>query len=136
MAYNCKQMKTRGATYSMIIVVILIFIFILQKTREPLRKEAFDRDPPSLEYTRHARCRMECRDISEADISEIMQKGIINFGMSNRSDKPCPTFALQGETSSGEKIRIIFAQCQKETRVVTCYNLRENPACDCPGDRD
>ena len=129
-------MKTRGATYTLIIVVILIFIFILQKTREPQRKEAFDRDPPSLEYTKHARCRMECRDISEEDISEIMQKGIINFGMSNRSDKPCPTFALQGRTSSGEKLRIIFAQCHKETKVVTCYNLEENPVCDCPGDRN
>src|SRR5688500_4017918 len=81
--YNCKEMKTRGATYSLIIVVILIFIFILQKTREPRRKEAFDRDPPLLEFTRHARCLMQCRDISEQDINEIMEKGIINFGMSN-----------------------------------------------------
>lgn len=129
-------MKTRGATYSLIIVVILIFIFILQKTREPRRKEAFDRDPPSLEYTKHARCRMQCRDISEKDINEVMEKGIINFGMSNRSDKPCPTFAVQGVTSTGEKIRIIFAQCQTQTKVVTCYNLEENPVCDCSGDRD
>jgi hypothetical protein len=128
-------MKTKGATYSLIIVVVLIFIFIFQQSREPRRKEAFDRDPPSLEYTKHALCRMECRDISEEDINEIMKKGIINFGMSNRSDKPCPTFALQGETNSGEKIRIIFAQCQTETKVVTCYNLQENPSCDCPGDR-
>ena len=99
-------------------------------------REEFDRRIAPVIYTKHARCRMECRDISEEDISEIMQKGIINFGMSNRSDKPCPTFALQGRTSSGEKLRIIFAQCHKETKVVTCYNLEENPVCDCPGDRN
>ena len=77
---------------------------------------------------------MDCRDISKEDIDEIMEKGIINFSMSNRSDRPCPTFAVQGETSDGEKLRVIFAQCLKETKVVTCYNLKENPVCDCPGD--
>ena len=77
---------------------------------------------------------MDCRFISKEDIREIMQKGIINFNKSDRNDKPCPTFALQGETEDGEKLRVIFAQCDDETKVVTCYNLNEDFECHCPGD--
>ncbi|MFL5808051.1 MAG: DUF4258 domain-containing protein, partial [Flavisolibacter sp.] len=103
--------------------------------REPVGKEAFDRHPTHILYTHHAMCRMDCRHISKEDIDEIMQRGIINFNKSNRFDRPCPTFALQGETSDGEKLRVIFAQCNAETKVITCYNLNEDPECHCPGDR-
>lgn len=127
-------MKPGRATLSLIIIIIFLFIFLLQRWQEPKRKEAFDRTPVSLEFTRHALCRMDCREISEKDIEAIMKKGIINFNKSNRRDTPCPTYALQGFTSDGENIQVIFAQCSDETRVITCYNLKRDFECDCPGD--
>jgi hypothetical protein len=127
-------MKSKRATYSLAIVLILLVVFIYKRWQEPLRREAFDRTPSHLYYTKHALCRMDCRKISKEDINEIMEKGIINFNRSNKRDRPCPTFALQGETSDGEKIRVIFAQCSNETKVVTCYNLEEDFDCHCPGD--
>jgi hypothetical protein len=127
-------MKRSRATLSMIFVLILLFVFIYKRWQEPVRREAFDRTPSHLYYTKHALCRMDCRQISEEDIKEIMKKGIINFNRSDRRDRPCPTFALQGETSDGEKLRVIFAQCDNETKVVTCYNLEEDFECHCPGD--
>jgi hypothetical protein len=77
---------------------------------------------------------MSCRHISEGDIGQIMERGIINFSKSDQNDKPCPTFALQGQTDDGENIRVIFAQCSQETKVITCYNLQESFECHCPGD--
>jgi len=129
-------MKKSRATLSLILILILLFVFIYKRWHEPLRQEAFDRTPSHLYYTKHALCRMDCRHISKDDIKEIMKKGIINFNKSKRSDKPCPTFALQGETSDGEKLRVIFAQCNDETKVVTCYNLEEDFECHCPGDEN
>jgi hypothetical protein len=129
-------MNSRKATYSMILVLVLLFVFIYKRWQEPQRKEAFDRTPSNLYYTKHALCRMNCRHISKEDISEIMSKGIINFNKSNKRDRPCPTFALQGETSDGEKLRVVFAQCNDETKVVTCYNLEEDFECHCPGDEN
>jgi hypothetical protein len=127
-------MKKSRATLSMIFVLILLFVFLYKRWREPVRKEVFDRTPSHLYYTKHALCRMDCRHISKEDIEEIMKKGIINFNRSNRRDRPCPTFALQGQTSDGEKLRVVFAQCTDETKVVTCYNLVEDFECHCPGD--
>ena len=127
-------MRSKPATYSLIIVIVFLVIFIISRWREPVSKEAFDRHPSHLYFTKHALCRMDCRQISKEDIDEIMKKGIINFNKSDKYDRPCPTFALQGQTSDGEKLRIIFAQCREETKVITCYNLQQDFECHCPGD--
>lgn len=129
-------MKTKQATFTLVIIVLLLLVFLYKRWREPERKELFDRTPSALIYTKHALCRMNCRKISRDDINEIMKKGIINFNRTNHRDRPCPTFALQGRTSDGERLRVIFAQCATETKVVTCYNLDEDFECYCPGDEN
>jgi hypothetical protein len=127
-------MKRGRATISLILVLLLLAVFVYKRWQEPQRRELFDRTPERLLFTRHAQCRMDCRHISKEDIEEIMDKGVINLNKSRRNDRPCPTFALQGETSDHEKIRVIFAQCRNETKVVTCYNLEEEFDCHCPGE--
>jgi hypothetical protein len=129
-------MKTSRATYSLLIVLLFLAAFLFIRRHEPRQREAFDRHPAHLYYTKHALCRMDCRHIGEAEIMEIMNKGIINFNKSSRNGAPCPTFALQGETSGGLYLFVVFAQCREETKVVTCYNLREKFECHCPGDEN
>lgn len=135
-AYHCTVMPSKRATWSLVLVLILLAVFIYKRWQEPLKKEAFDRHPSHIYYTKHAVCRMDCRHITKAEILEIMQRGIINFNKTHPNDKPCPTFALQGETSDGDKIRVIFAQCADETKVVTCYDLEKDFECHCPGDEN
>ena len=127
-------MKNRSLLVTICLLAAVFLVFIIRRWNEPVRKEAFDRTPPALVYTKHALCRMGCRQIDKNEIQEIMEKGLINFNKSDRRDRPCPTFALQGRTSSGESLRVIFAQCPTETKVITCYNLEEEFACSCPGD--
>lgn len=129
-------MKKRNAFIPLLLVGLVFLVFIIRRWNEPQRKEIFDRRPSSVIYTKHALCRMACRQIDKKEITEILEKGSINFNKTNRRDRPCPTFALQGRTESGESIRVIFAQCATETKVVTCYNLEQEFACDCPGDEN
>ena len=129
-------MKSRNVLLTLAVLLIVIVYFIARTRQEPGSKEIFDRHPAHLEYTRHALCRMDCRQIDSAEIMEIMEKGVINLNRSNKRDKPCPSFALQGRTKSGENLRVIFAQCREETRVITCYNLEKEFACNCPGDNN
>jgi Domain of unknown function (DUF4258) len=125
-------MRTKNATATLIIVlVVMTYAALRWWILEPRKHEAFNRHPLHLIYTRHALCRMDCRHISRGDIDEVMEKGIIFLNKSNANDKPCPTFALQGYTTQNENIRVIFAQCSGETKVVTCYNLNREFACDC-----
>lgn len=129
-------MKKPNAFIPLFLLALVFIAFLVRRWNEPKAKEAFDRHPPSLVYTKHALCRMDCRHISKEEINEIMEKGIINFSRSDKRGRPCPTFALQGRTSDGDNVRVIFAQCPSGTKVVTCYNLGEDFVCHCPGDEN
>ena len=130
-------MKTKNATVTLIIILfILVYAALRWHVLEPHKKEAFNRHPVHLIYTHHALCRMDCRHISKDDITYIMHKGIIFLNKTNLYDKPCPTFALQGYTKENEDVRVIFAQFDSITKVITCYNLHKEFECHCPGDEN
>ena len=77
---------------------------------------------------------MECRRISQAEVKEIMQDGKINYKKSDVKDYPCPTYALEGTTQDDQRVRIVFAQCDTKSKVVTVIDLDTDWSCDCPGD--
>lgn len=85
----------------------------------------------SLVFTLHARCRMSCRHITEQEIREVLRDGHINEHKSNPSDKPCPTYAIEDQTNHGQHLRIVFATCGEEVKVVTCIDLDHDYTCDC-----
>jgi hypothetical protein len=100
------------------------------------RNRGFDRRVSYIEYTQHAKCRMQCRHITQAEVDEIMKDGTINYKKSDVNDRPCPTYALEGITSDNQRVRIVFAQCDLKTKVVTCIDLNTDWECHCPGDDD
>lgn len=84
-----------------------------------------------LIYTKHARCRMQCRQIDESEIQEIINSGTINQRKSNANDQPCPTIALEGTSHDNQQLRIVFAKCDDDVKVVTCIDLKNDYECDC-----
>jgi hypothetical protein len=100
------------------------------------RNRGFDRRVSYIEYTQHAKCRMQCRQITQSEVEEIMKDGAINYKKSDVNDRPCPTYALEGITSDNQRVRIVFAQCDLKTKVVTCIDLNTDWECHCPGDDD
>lgn len=96
------------------------------------RNRGFDRRVSYIEYTVHAKCRMKCRQITQAEVEDIMQNGKINYRKSDVNDTPCPTYALEGYTNAdNQHVRIVFAQCDMKTKVVTCIDLDNEFECDC-----
>ena len=100
------------------------------------RNRGFDRRISYIEYTEHAKCRMQCRKISQAEVEEIMQEGKINYNKSNMNARPCPSYALEGVTKDDQLVRIVFGQCDMKTKVITVIDLNTDWTCDCPGDDD
>lgn len=139
-----------------LMVIAIIVIKQLKKTDEPVpkpkvtntdkprdpasnptdRDKGFDRRSSYLEYSNHADCRMKCRKISRAEVVEIMQDGKINYNKSDLQAARCPRYAVEGITEDEQRVRIIFAQCNEKTVVVTVIDLGTDYACDCPGDDD
>lgn len=100
------------------------------------RDHGFDRRVSFIEYTQHAKCRMQCRKISQAEVEEIMKEGTINYRKSDMNARPCPSYALEGTTEDDQRVRIVFGQCDQKTKVITCIDLDTDWECHCPGDDD
>jgi len=105
-------------------------------TSEVNRNRGFDRRISYIEYTEHAKCRMECRHISREEVEEIMKDGNINCNKSDVDARPCPAYALEGITKDDQRVRIVFGQCDEKTKVITVIDLNTDWTCHCPGDDD
>jgi len=84
-----------------------------------------------LVYTKHAKCRMDCRKISKAEVMDILHNGKVNHAKTRTSNGPCPSYALEGVTQDNQRVRIVFADCNNATKVVTAIDLENNYDCYC-----
>jgi len=100
------------------------------------RDRGFDRQVSYLQYSNHAKCRMECRHISESEVEETMRDGTVNYRKSDIQNARCPRYAIEDQTKDGQHVRIVFAQCDNYTEVVTVIDLDTEWTCHCPGDDD
>jgi hypothetical protein len=100
------------------------------------RDKGFNRRTSYLEYSKHAKCRMKCRKISQAEVEEIMRDGKINYNKSDLQNARCPRYAVEGITNGNQRVRIVYAQCNESTTVVTVIDLETDFECSCPGDDD
>lgn len=112
----------------------------IDKRKDPAenkdRDHGFDRRASYLEYSKHAECRMKCRHISQAEVEDIMRNGTINYNKSDLQNARCPRYAVEGVTNDDQRVRIVYAQCNEKTVVVTVIDLETDFDCHCPGDDD
>jgi Domain of unknown function (DUF4258) len=91
---------------------------------------------PDAEYffTKHARCRMDCRSITQKEVKEIVRKAEVNYNKSDLDAAQGPKYALEGYTSKDRQhVRIIVAPKQKHLSIVTVIDLDkewECPSCN------
>lgn len=89
-----------------------------------------DRTPEKLIYTKHARCRMECRHIDENEVKEVLANGVINYAKVEESEKG-ESYPLEGFTHDKQHVRIVFAPKRNDLVVVTVIDLERDWPCDC-----
>jgi len=95
-----------------------------------LRDEGIDRTTTHIFYSKHARCRMDCRHIDESEIKEILQKGTINYSKIEE-DSRGKTYPFEGVTHDNQRVRVVFAPKPDGLLVVTCIDLNTDFDCDC-----
>lgn len=84
-------------------------------------------------FTKHARCRMKCRHISQEEVKEIVQRADVNYKKSELDAPEGPKYALEGVTSwDKQHVRIIVAPKKRHLTIVTVIDLEnewECPSC-------
>ncbi len=92
---------------------------------------AINRNASKIIYSKHARCRMECRHIDESEVKEILANGKININKIE-NDERGSTYPLEGVTHDRQHVRIVFApKGNNALEVVTCIDLDTDWPCDC-----
>lgn len=84
-----------------------------------------------LEYTKHARCRMGCRHISESEVLQIVSHGTVNLKKSNPQATPCPVKAVEGTTGDQQTVRVVYGECGRQKKIITVIDLKNDYVCDC-----
>ena len=91
-----------------------------------------NRNPSHINYSKHAKCRMACRHIDEAEITDLLKNGTINYKKSELQGENCrKKYAVEGYSKDRQHLRLIFAPCGDEMTVVTCIDLDQEWTCDC-----
>lgn len=89
-----------------------------------------NRHPSKLIYSKHARCRMDCRHIDESEVEEILDEGTINYNKIEKGEKG-KSYPLEGITHDKQHVRIVFAPKNENLVVVTVIDLDKDWYCDC-----
>ena len=84
-----------------------------------------------LKLTKHARCRMGCREIDAFEVGEILSEGRINNRKSEPGASPCPKYAIEGESRDGQTVRAVIADCNREVKLITVIDLDNHYKCSC-----
>ena len=135
--------KVSNKVTLIIIAILAVIAFGVKKCKQsqnnyPERTLSVNEDDwrhHKIIFTKHARCRMECREITEEEVEYILENGIINEEKSKEENEEaaghCPTYALEGNTKDGQHVRVVFGACEKITKVVTAIDLDEEHKCNC-----
>ncbi len=97
---------------------------------QPNDPEGLNRKVKKLLFSKHAQCRMACRNIDEEEVREILKTGIVNHKKIQR-DKRGITYPIEGLTHDYQKLRIVFAPKNDALMVVTVIDLDTDWKCDC-----
>lgn len=123
--------RQKSQLFSLILVIVLGSIAFFRNQTDKASFDDINTTNKKLIYTKHAECRMDCRYISEQEVNFIRKSGNINYRKSDMQDRPCPTVAKEGRTKDGQMVRIVFAECDNTTKVVTAIDLENEYKCKC-----
>ena len=94
------------------------------------KEEPFARDTAILVYSKHAKCRMGCRQIDEEEVEDILLNGKINY-QKIEEDEQGITYPLEGLTKDKQYVRIVYAPKPDAIVVVTVIDLEKEWICNC-----
>ena len=118
----------------LVILLALIVVFVARKRNsspaDPGKDPVAGYRSGNIVYSAHAQCRMACRKITDAEIKEVLQEGVINYQKSE-TNLTNPRYALEDVTQDGQKVRIVIALEKKQAVLVTCIDLEKEWPCNC-----
>jgi hypothetical protein len=138
-------MNTKKVFQYLLLAITAFLLFALrncarstQKTitsTEAKQGQGLNRSPSHINYSKHAKCRMECRHIDENEVKDMIANGTINYKKSDLQKDDChKRYAVEGYSKDEQHLRIIVVPCADELTIVTCIDIGSEWECHCEGD--
>ncbi|HEY5409061.1 MAG TPA: DUF4258 domain-containing protein [Ginsengibacter sp.] len=126
-------MKNKNLFGSILLIIVIIALWFFKKDSigKSLPNNDSFRNTTHLILTKHARCRMDCRHITEGEIKEIIHNGKVNETKSGPGTKGDETYALEGYSNEQQHLRIVVAPEDDGLVVITCIDLDNEWQCNC-----
>ena len=128
-------MSLRWIPHRFVVLPFLALLLITGCGQSSTDTSPIDRHAGRLIFTRHARCRMDCRHITEKEVKGAVEKGEINYRKTQRNASPCPKYAVE-EYVDGKRVRLIIGDCDEKAVVITVIDLDHEFECNCQGDEE
>jgi aromatic ring-opening dioxygenase catalytic subunit (LigB family) len=98
------------------------------RVKERVNKLAF-------RYSKEVECKIKCKQITQAEVKEILHNGKVNFSKSNSRGTLVPSYAIEGKTSSNKNLRVIVTiyEADSVAEITTAINMdgEKNDTCTC-----
>jgi len=97
------------------------------RVKEQVNKSTF-------KYSEHAKCEMLCKQITEAEVAEVLKNGDVNFSESDTRGVPCPSYVIEGTTATNKKLRIVVTIFKRDSiaEITTAINMEAGKdTCNC-----
>lgn len=127
-------MKKKKLSSIIVIALGVLSYFFSTQSGRPVEQKANQAKVNSLNIalTKHARCRMDCRQIDMSEIKLALSDGSINHRKSEPNKKPCPVFAREVYSQKDkQRIRVVSADCKNESTIITVIDLSRDHQCFC-----
>ena len=126
-----------GKNINLILLIAVVIVFLVVKGVQWFRnpgseaQNKYFKNSANLVITKHAACRMDCRQITLEEIKEIVSQGSVNKAKSGIGSKGDSTFALEGLSNEKQHIRVVVAEEKAALVVITCIDLNKDWPCNC-----
>ena len=129
--------RIRLYLYGFIIGAVLVY-FLLFKGKDrtfwlPGNRVKEQVDKSTFRFSEHAKCILECKNITEEEVREVLKNGDVNFSESDTHGVPCPSYAIEG-TSHNKKLRVLLTVFERDStaEITTAINLESGKdSCKC-----
>lgn len=115
-----------------IILLLAVLYFVGNGVSDKHSLPEFDKSITQIELTKHAACRMDCRQINEREIKEIIQNGKLNKNKSGYDkEHDNYTYAFEGYSYQNQHIRVVVTPRKNDLLIITVIDLDVDWACKC-----
>lgn len=115
----------------LIILLLLIAFFANKYVGKTQNEDGLQfADYSSIQYSAHAKCRMDCRNIDKSEIKEILKEGRLNESKTRKSSKGI-SYAVEGWSHDEQHVRVVCSPHGNTLVIVTVIDLENDWSCNC-----